>query len=148
MMTITKSNVISIGDHIYPLKFHQINFSLLVKQLLILWTDSWFVEHQLQKKLRSVSPLECLHPLLLSPYINIDRIVVVLHLPSLSIQGVLDTKSSFSVTVGRVSGVLWTPVSSTNKIDLHRYTVKAVYKGHSKEHENVVFMSSCPLYTG
>jgi hypothetical protein len=33
---LTKYNVISIGDHIYPLKFHQINFSLLVKQLLIL----------------------------------------------------------------------------------------------------------------
>ena len=93
------------------------------------------MEHQLQKeKPRSVSPLECLNPLLLSPYINIDRIVVVLYLPSLSIQGVLDTKSSFSVTVGRVSGVLWTQVSSTNKIDLQRYTVKPVYKGHSKEH--------------
>jgi len=27
-------------------------------------------------------------------------------------------------------------------------TVKPVYKGHSGEPENVVFMSSCPLYTG
>jgi hypothetical protein len=27
-------------------------------------------------------------------------------------------------------------------------TVKPVYKGHSREPENVVFMSSCPLYTG
>jgi hypothetical protein len=26
--------------------------------------------------------------------------------------------------------------------------VKPVYKGHSREPENVVFMSSCPLYTG
>jgi len=28
------------------------------------------------------------------------------------------------------------------------YTVKPVYKGHSREPENVVFISSCPLYTG
>ena len=28
------------------------------------------------------------------------------------------------------------------------YTVKPVYKGHSSEHDNVAFMSSCPLYTG
>ena len=28
------------------------------------------------------------------------------------------------------------------------YTVKPVYKDHSREPENVVFMSSCPLYTG
>jgi len=28
------------------------------------------------------------------------------------------------------------------------YTVKPVYKGHSKEPENVAFISSCPLYTG
>ena len=27
-------------------------------------------------------------------------------------------------------------------------TVKPVYKGHSREPENVAFMSSCPLYTG
>jgi hypothetical protein len=27
-------------------------------------------------------------------------------------------------------------------------TVKPVYKGHSREPENVVFMSRCPLYTG
>ena len=26
-------------------------------------------------------------------------------------------------------------------------TVKLVYKGHSREHENVAFMSSCPLFT-
>jgi hypothetical protein len=26
--------------------------------------------------------------------------------------------------------------------------VKPVYKGHSREPENVAFMSSCPLYTG
>ena len=25
---------------------------------------------------------------------------------------------------------------------------QTVYKGHSKEPENVLFMSSCPLYTG
>jgi len=36
-----------------------------------------------------VSPLAFLNPLLLSPYINIDRIVVVLHLHSLSVQGLL-----------------------------------------------------------
>ena len=127
-----------------------------IKLIFPYWLNNcWFYEQivgswniNYKKKLRSVSLLECLNPLLLSPYINIDRIVVVLHLPSLSIQGVLDTKSRFSVTVGRVSDVLWTPVSSTNKIDLQRYTVKPVYKGHSKEHENVVFMSSCPLYTG
>ena len=28
------------------------------------------------------------------------------------------------------------------------YTVKPVYKGHSREPEEVPFMSSCPLYTG
>ena len=28
------------------------------------------------------------------------------------------------------------------------YTVKPVYKGHSREPENVTFMNSCPLYTG
>jgi hypothetical protein len=28
------------------------------------------------------------------------------------------------------------------------YTVKPVYKGHSREPKNVPFMSSCPLYTG
>ena len=28
------------------------------------------------------------------------------------------------------------------------YTVKPVYKGYSREPENVPFMSSCPLYTG
>ena len=29
------------------------------------------------------------------------------------------------------------------------YTVKPVYKGHSKEPKaNVAFMASCPLYTG
>ena len=27
-------------------------------------------------------------------------------------------------------------------------TVKHVYKGHSREPENVASMSSCPLYTG
>ena len=27
-------------------------------------------------------------------------------------------------------------------------TVKPVYKDHSREPENVAFMSSCPLYTG
>ena len=27
------------------------------------------------------------------------------------------------------------------------YTVKPVYKGHSRKPENVAFMSSCPLYT-
>ena len=26
--------------------------------------------------------------------------------------------------------------------------VKPVYKGHTREPENVAFMSSCPLYTG
>jgi hypothetical protein len=26
--------------------------------------------------------------------------------------------------------------------------VKPVYRGHSREPENVAFMSSCPLYTG
>ena len=30
----------------------------------------------------------------------------------------------------------------------HIYTVKPVYNGHSREHGNVVLMSSCPLYTG
>ena len=29
-----------------------------------------------------------------------------------------------------------------------QYTVKPVYKGHSTETENVVFISSCPWYTG
>jgi len=29
-----------------------------------------------------------------------------------------------------------------------QHTVKSVYKGHSKEPENVAFMSSWPLYTG
>ena len=27
-------------------------------------------------------------------------------------------------------------------------TFKPVYKGHWREHENVSFMTSCPLYTG
>jgi len=31
---------------------------------------------------------------------------------------------------------------------LKKYTVKPVYKDHSRKHENVAFMSSCPLYTG
>ena len=31
---------------------------------------------------------------------------------------------------------------------LLQYTVKPVYKGHQREPENVVFMSSCTLYTG
>jgi hypothetical protein len=29
-----------------------------------------------------------------------------------------------------------------------RHTVEPVYKGHSREPENVAFMSSCPSYTG
>ena len=29
-----------------------------------------------------------------------------------------------------------------------KITVKPVYKDHSREPENVTFMSSCPLYTG
>ena len=28
------------------------------------------------------------------------------------------------------------------------YTVKPVYKGHSREPENVAFLNSCPLYAG
>ena len=28
------------------------------------------------------------------------------------------------------------------------YTVKPVNKGHSRESENVAFISGCPLYTG
>ena len=28
------------------------------------------------------------------------------------------------------------------------YTVKPINKGHSREPENMAFMSSCPLYTG
>ena len=31
---------------------------------------------------------------------------------------------------------------------IFRITVKPVYKGQSREHENAAFMSSCPLYTG
>ena len=31
-------------------------------------------------------------------------------------------------------------------LDLNLNTVKPVYKGHSREPENVPFMSSCPLY--
>ena len=33
-------------------------------------------------------------------------------------------------------------------INVHMYTVKPVHKGHSREHENVTFISSCRLYTG
>jgi hypothetical protein len=29
-----------------------------------------------------------------------------------------------------------------------KYTVKSVYKDHSKEPANVAFVSRCPLYTG
>jgi hypothetical protein len=29
-----------------------------------------------------------------------------------------------------------------------KYTAKLVYKGHSREPENVSFVSRCPLYTG
>jgi hypothetical protein len=36
---------------------------------------------------------------------------------------------------------------SINKSINAIYTFKPVYKGHSKEPQNVVFMSSCPLYT-
>jgi len=31
---------------------------------------------------------------------------------------------------------------------LNIYTVRPVYKDHSREHANVTFMSSCALYTG
>jgi hypothetical protein len=31
---------------------------------------------------------------------------------------------------------------------LPRNIVKYVYKGHSREHENVAIMSSCPLHIG
>ena len=41
---------------------------------------------------------------------------------------------------------LWSITISTECVI--RNTVKLVYKGHSREPENVVFMSSCPLYTG
>jgi hypothetical protein len=30
----------------------------------------------------------------------------------------------------------------------NQYTVKPVYKGYSREPENVAFINSCPLYTG
>jgi len=33
-------------------------------------------------------------------------------------------------------------------VTLFHCTVKAVYKGNSREPKNVAFMSSCPLYTG
>jgi len=32
--------------------------------------------------------------------------------------------------------------------DLRYSTVKPVYKGHSRQPENMEFMSSCSLYTG
>jgi len=44
-------------------------------------------------------------------------------------------------------------VNDTSTIDetkeiLNINTVNPVYKGHSREPENVTFMNSCPLYTG
>jgi hypothetical protein len=44
------------------------------------------------------------------------------------------------------------PIISNASVHSHlnnnAYTVKPVYKGHSKEPENLPFMSSCSLYTG
>ena len=34
------------------------------------------------------------------------------------------------------------------KVTFFICTVKPVYKGHSREPDNVAFMSSCPLYRG
>ena len=39
-------------------------------------------------------------------------------------------------------------INLTNTIFNNTCTVKPVYKGHSRESENMSFMSSCPLYTG
>ena len=33
-------------------------------------------------------------------------------------------------------------------IDFYTCIVKTVYKGHSRESENMPFITSCPLYTG
>ena len=38
--------------------------------------------------------------------------------------------------------------NKANSISSAITTVKPVYKGHSKEPENVAFISSCPLCTG
>ena len=38
--------------------------------------------------------------------------------------------------------------NKANSISSAITTVKRVYKGHSKEPENVAFISSCPLCTG
>jgi len=37
---------------------------------------------------------------------------------------------------------------SVTKLFSKNGVVEPTYKGHSREPENVVFMSSCPLYTG
>jgi hypothetical protein len=39
-------------------------------------------------------------------------------------------------------------VTRTIIVCWNKYTLKPVYKGHSREPENVAFMSTCPLYTG
>ena len=39
-------------------------------------------------------------------------------------------------------------LSRKNNTQLEYTTVKSVYKGYSREPENVAFTSSCPLYTG
>jgi hypothetical protein len=61
--------------------------------------------------------------------------------------------SNYSIV--RLLFVSCTPVIFGNKcsimhthIYIHIYTVKPVYKGHSREPKNVPFMSSCALYTG
>ena len=56
-----------------------------------------------------------------------------------------------SITAHHIEIAVW--YTSDNVLhDLHNchylYTVKPVYKEHSKDTENVPFMGRCPLYTG
>ena len=52
------------------------------------------------------------------------------------------------------SSQIWTDVIFDFNTELNfyryivRYTIKPVYKGHSREPANVTFMNSCPLCTG
>jgi len=39
-------------------------------------------------------------------------------------------------------------VKQMDLIPPRKLHVQPIYKGHSKEHENVAFISICPLYTG
>jgi membrane-anchored glycerophosphoryl diester phosphodiesterase (GDPDase) len=60
-----------------------------------------------------------------------------------------DLGSNFSVHLLLVHMILYLlTLQVRSNIHSQIYTVKPVYKGYSKDLENVPFMGSCPLYTG